>query len=237
MTSLLTLVSALVVSQDLHTDPFTHCADGTVTSLWISRSYPELPRHDGPMGETRFEVRERTTGTVRGQVKQPGLGSCLGFAPAVDAFVISSEFELGSVVPIAAIQLVRQDATVSDTNFTGNFSAFAQVTSATRRFIAFVGQRDSTGLCALWLLDVVRNTVKRLGKAPAPPPQPEAPLLREWTWESAEIGRPVELEPSVLRFDGEVLHVTFGKDTSRARASKRTEQLYRLDARSSAATP
>lgn len=231
MTSLLTLLAAVVVSHDLRTDPFTHCADGTATSLWVSRSYPVLPRHDGPMGETRFEVRERTTGAVRGTVKQPGLGNCLGFAAAVDAFVISSEFELGSVVPVAAIQLLGQDAVISDTNFTGNFSAFALVTSASRRFVAFVGQRDSTGPCSLWVLDVVRNTVKHLGKAPAPPPNTDALVTREWTWERAEIGRPVELEPSVLRFDGEVLHVSLGKDTSHARASKRAEQIYRPEVR------
>jgi hypothetical protein len=213
---------------DVIEEPPAECARGTSTTLWLSSKFPALPRHDGPEGESRFEVRAQ--GKAVGAVALPGGGRCHGFSPEAHAYVVSSVHERGMLLPIASLELLGEDGKVRTTAFERDeHEAFALVTSASRRWVAFIGDdARHEGSMKLFALDVVTDRIRLLGPAPAPPPAREGPRKRSWRWGVDGEEGYADIEPDVLRFDGEVLRASYGADTSRSRAKARRVRLFDL---------
>jgi hypothetical protein len=114
----------------------------------------------------------------------------------------------------------------------GGYLALARCTSPDRTSIAFVGGRGGQ-VDGLYLLDLVRDEVRKLGPAPAPPPDPalraicgEQPLEWGGCWADGL----VTLEPEVLRYRSDrVLEASYAADRPAGRAWPRTTRRFELD--------
>ena len=104
--------------------------------------------------------------------------------------------------------------------------ALALVVDAPGARVALVGSRKN-GPYRLFLLDLAANTLRELGEAP--PPTGET-FHGRWTWNPETLGRAVEMEPAVLRFEGDELRASYGKDSSKKRATSRRNKSWKLKA-------
>ncbi|MEO6952608.1 MAG: hypothetical protein ABI321_12410 [Polyangia bacterium] len=209
-------------------EPPTECAKGVTTSLWRSGHYPLLARHDGPEGATTFEVRAASGRSV-GKVELPGRGRCLGWSPVAHAFLVGSIHEIGVVLPMPSLELVAEDGKARATALERDrYAAYALVTNG--RFVAFVSYDPKLGdEIKLYALELATDRIRELGPAPAPPPDRDVRSTRRWRWGVEGEEGFMDLEPDVLRFDDDdVLRVSYGKDTSRARSKQRVVRTFRL---------
>ncbi|MES1207513.1 MAG: hypothetical protein ABUS79_16375, partial [Pseudomonadota bacterium] len=94
-------------------------------------------------------------------------------------------------------------------------------------YVAFVG--GIGGVDGVYVLDTSRDTIRRLGPAPAPPPVHGFESDEPFDWGTGWADGYGAIEPSVLRFEApDVLVATYGRDTPKARAKKRTVRRFKL---------
>lgn len=206
------------------------CPPGPHTRLEISvLERPEALRHDHDVGRDRLTLKTRDGRELMHSDSHDFHWKCLSYSPQ-RGHVVGAVGERGAWFVLRSIGYLAEDAKMLEPSaFTvRGFLALAARTSPRGRFIAFIGGAGSAD--ALYVLDTKLDKIKKLGPAPAPPPQ-ESDFACEdsFDWGSCWVGGFVEIEPRVLRFEGESrLVVSYGKDGPRGRARKRTVRKYRL---------
>jgi hypothetical protein len=221
--------------------PLVVCASSTSTLL-RSGGTSRSTRHNGNDGEARFVLENKSTGSVLWKDEYVGEGICFGFNSARHIYVVGSRREHGIGVRVTNVRYIDEEARrsrISALNMR-KIEAFAAVTSPTLHYVALIAMEGSD--VSLLVLDVERDVLLKLGKAPLPPPltawertyvrdHPEV-LEGTWDWMASFRDSYIELDPKIVQFEGkDVLKVSYGADTAYERAQKRDVVKWDLGAR------
>jgi hypothetical protein len=211
------------------------CAVGTHTTLAVEiLERPRVPRHDESIGNDRLVLRGADGKKVFSEDTHDAHWLCLGFDRGKGRYLVGGYQEQGTWLVLGPILYLAEDAKgggkrLEESAFSRQeLMAMSSLTSPSGRYVAFVG---GVGVIdGLYVLDTEADTIRRVGKAPAPPPLGDDFTCDEtFRWGSCWVGAYAPLEPEVLRFDGDdTLVVTYGHDTHRRRAPKRTTQRIKL---------
>lgn len=208
------------------------CPKGIDTELQYKRvNVPEHALLDKSTGQTQFVLLNNTDHTIRFKKTYEGHWFCLGFNSITKSYVVGGIYQIGAWLPLGSIQYLNE----AKNSFTPSafdrlgYLANATVVSPKGRYIAFIGGQKSTG--KLYVLDTQTDTIKSLGIAPAPPPVENDTFFSEepFEWGTGWADGYVEMETNILHFKSEnVLQVSYGKDTPRARAKKRQLRNFKI---------
>jgi hypothetical protein len=162
-----------------------------------------------------------------------GRWRCLAPGPSARGYLIGSVQQRGAWLPLSSVLYLPEDGSgvLPSAMYREEFLAMAALSSPGGRYLAFVGGRNV--IDGLYVLDVQRDEVRKLGPAPAPPPRPAArstcadqPLVWGGCWADGL----VELEPEILRFVSEdVLEASYAKDGPGGRATTRNAKRFNLN--------
>jgi len=211
----------------------TECVKGTRTILQISRiNVPSLPRHGQTIGQSRLVLRSEPGGEILLSKEYEGNWFCIGFDRNIKTYVIGGIFELGAWLPLGSIQYLHEDGSLFEPSAFDRlgYLAMTVVTSHSGRYIVFIGGQKTAG--TLYVLDIERDVVKELGPAPAPPPNALARDIckgEPFEWGTCWGDRYVEMDAGIISFKSEdVLDVSYGDDSARARAKKRSIRRFKF---------
>jgi hypothetical protein len=210
------------------------CIKGTRTCLKISRiNVPRILRHEQSIGQTKFVLYSESGGEELLSKVYEGNWFCISFNKNTNTYVIGGIYEIGAWLPLKSIQYLRENgASFEPSAFDRlGYLALTMVTSPSGRYIVFIGGQDRAD--ALYVLDIERDVVKKLGPAPSPPPRENAEFIcskdEPFKWGTCWGDGYVEMDTGILRFKSEdVLEVSYGKDRSSARAKIRRVRRFKL---------
>lgn len=208
------------------------CGAGTATRLECLQERANIPQHDVDLGRTELVLRTNDGAELRRQ-KLTELWEGMGFNRETGCYVIGSKNESGIRVSLRGLVLLdEKSAKFRDTAFgREDWKALSALMSPDARYLAFIAQKEEDPQARLYVYDVVRNRVSRLGDAPAPPPlatNPD-PQKADWPWDSLE-RHYTDLESAIWKFTTpHTLEVSYGADTWDKRAQKRTSRSYELE--------
>jgi hypothetical protein len=213
--------------------PLAQCARGPTTSLHRRfEAAPFPPRHDQRLGRTTLELRAVPGGALLRTERWDGRWSCLGTTPSARGYLLGGVLQRGAWLPLASVVHLPEGggpATPSSFDRAG-YVALAALVSPAGQYLAFVGGRGVTD--GLHVLDVGRDEVRKVGPAPAPPPDAALRATcgdQALEWGSCWADGLVELEPGVLRYVSErLLEASYGKDGPAGRARARTVRRFTL---------
>jgi hypothetical protein len=209
------------------------CAKGTRTSLqYTMADVPAIPHHDQGIGRTRFVLRFEPEGGILSSKEFEGQWFCLGYNAKIHSYVIGGIDQKGAWLPLRSIQyLTEEGGSFKPSAFDRlDYIALSAVTSPAGRFIVFVGGR--IGIEGLYVLDTKRDVVRKLGPAPAPPPDAQLSDICQndpFEWGSCWADGYKEMDADIILFKSETeLEVSYGKDGPTQRAKKRRVRRYSL---------
>lgn len=214
------------------------CPTGTETVLELDGLSRSL-RHNGNDGEAHLVLRDKKTRKVLWSGTYVGEGICLGFNPHIRRYIfgIRQEHGIGSRL-VETYYVGEIDRKAQASAFTkGAIEAFAAVPGPDRHYVAFIALEGND--TSLFVLDVEKDSLRKLGKAPLPPPltpterdyvkQHPDVLEGPWEWMASFRDGYMELDPGIVTFRGPAtLDVSYGSDTARGRAAERTVATYDL---------
>jgi hypothetical protein len=206
----------------------------------------ELAMHDGSYGAARLELRRLADGKPILTKKLEGTWRVLAYVAARRAFLLGGQFEVGAWLPLDDLEYVDEATgamTRSRVTADGNWIAFAVVPGPDGRFVAAIGeyradQAFGAGRFRLQLLDAAKDALFDLGRPPAPPPAEDPPDEGRGRWQWGDpIDGLVEMDPGIITFvDAHTLRASYGADTWKRRASRRTAKTWDLERASSGAS-
>jgi hypothetical protein len=211
-----------------------HCAVGARSTLDVEvLDRPATPRHDENIGRDRLVLRDADGKARFKDETSDGHFVCLGYDRAKARYLVGVYQEAGVWLVLSSIQYLPEDA-ANGPHFEPSvfakkeYVALASVTSASGRYLAFVG---GVGVAdALYVLDTESDTIRRIGRAPAPPPVSDGFECDEpFRWGTCWADAYKPFEPAIVHFDGDaVLVISRGHDTPKRRATRRAEQRVKL---------
>lgn len=211
--------------------PLTQPCASAATLLEL-RGIPREARHGGKQGEAHFVLKARSNGAVLWKAGMPGEGICFGFDAGRRAYVVGIRKEHGIGIRLTSIfyvDEVRHLQRESAFNRRG-IEAFAVVPGPDLHHLALLAiERNETHL---FVLDVRKDTLRRLGRAPAPPPltPQERRFVQEhpgtvegpWEWMASLRDSYMDLDPGIVAFDGNArLRASYGVDSATRRSPQR----------------
>jgi hypothetical protein len=210
------------------------CSEGQASRLAIEVvARPRIPRHDQNIGKDALVLTAKGGATDGKELLRKSMDDahlhCLGFSEAARRHLLGIEGEQGAWMVLGSILYIAETGgpLVPSAFNRKELMALASLTSPRGRYVAFVGGRHV--IDGLFVLDTQTDQIRRLGKPPAPPPDPDWSCQEPFGWGSCWADGYVTLEPTVLRFESEdVLVVSYGKDTGHHRAKQRTVRRFRL---------
>jgi hypothetical protein len=210
------------------------CTKGPHTTLqFISAKTPSYPLLNQSIGRTTLNIRSTPGDEIISSTEFEGKWFCFGYNELAHFFVIGGIFQKGASLPLASIRYLSEDGKViTPSSFDrSGYHALSSVTSPSGRYIVFIGGRLTTD--GLYALDTKRDQVRKLGRAPLPPPNEDLRSLcgdEPFEWGGCWADGYLEMDSSILRFRSDTeLEVRYGKDGSSARAKKRRISRFRLD--------
>jgi hypothetical protein len=196
-------VALLLVCGTAHAEEL-RCPKGARTTLAIQQAErAELLRPDEAIGGDVLILRAGKKELLH-TVSHDFHWMCLAYSKK-RGHLVGSRAPLDGVLVLRTVGYLAEDSdTIEASAFTRDrFHAYAALPSADGRFVAFIGGRDDV---SLYVLDTTRDTIRKLGPAPA----------QDWSAGYAELAR------TSWRFEGATLVVSYPKDKrGKARALRR----------------
>jgi hypothetical protein len=191
----------------------------------------EMPRHDASNGAVVMRLESAADHRAILTKTMEGTWRVLAYVPSARMFVLGGQFEVGAWLPLDVVSyLDEKTGALRPARHNEDWMALAAVPSPDGRFIAFVGARADEYF-RLELLDTVNDALYELGQPPAPPPDPQRTTKGEghdWDWGDPIDGM-TDMDAGIITFpDDHTLRVSFGRDTFRARAKRRTVRSWDL---------
>jgi hypothetical protein len=210
------------------------CSAGHSTRLEISmEDIPRMPRLDQGIGKSHIVLRDSASGVDKVDVRYEGRWSCLAFNEATSTYVLAGVSQVGAWLPMATIEYLSEEGRWRASAFgRAQHVALAAVVSPRARYIAYIGGPGRAD--RLYLLDVQADAIRELGPAPGPPPA-DAGLANicgheRFAWGSCWADGLTELDAGIVWFASDrELDVSYGHDTARVRAKRRTLRRFTLD--------
>ena len=208
------------------------CAKGTRTSLqYTIVAVPAIPHHDQSIGRTKFVLRSEPDGATLSSREFEGQWFCFGYNAKISSYSVGGIEQKGAWLPLRSIQYLAEDGSSRPSAFDRlDFIALSTAMSPAGRYIVFIGGR--IGIEGLFVLDTERDTIKKLGREPLPPPSEFAADSCEgqaFEWGGCGADGYVEMDEGILRFVSEnELEVSYGKDKPTKRAKKRWVHRYKM---------
>ncbi len=210
--------------------PSTETATGTTTRLAVTSSRMSVAM-DAPDPDTTLELRAAAGGQLVVQLHWSEEWQVLAFDLATHTYVLGEIATHGAWRVLDAIRYLDERGGTRDGRFAADhLVALSSAASAGGDYVAFVAQADKAptrDIFRLYLLDVAADTLRMLGRAPAPPPldDPAACTSAPWVWGDLQAVAFYEpMDAVALRIDGDKVRARYGADTCRARAKQRTTQ-------------
>lgn len=226
------LFTLLLTSLSITSSYCAECSKGTKTQLQYTLiNAPKIYRLDQSIGQTQI-VLSAKDGTTRLSETYEGKWFCLGFNKMTNTYLVGGISQIGAWLPLGSIQYLSEAKNVFEPSAFDRlgYLANAAVVSPNGRYIAFIGGKQTTG--KLYVLDTKTDTIKSLGVAPAPPPLDNDAFFSEeaFEWGTGWADTYLEIETNILHFKSEnILQVSYGKDTPKARAKKRQIRIFKLN--------
>lgn len=209
------------------------CPAGRETRLEIQAiERPKFLRHDQSIGRDKLILRSSSGPDQRelfSAVFDDGRWICLAFNSDAGRYVVGGIGAVGAWLPLRSVSyLSERTRKLEVSRFTRKkYLALASVTGPDGHYVAFVGGVD--GVDGVYVLDTTRDTIRRLGPAPSPPPVENFDSDEPFDWGTGWADGYRAIEASVLRFEApNVVVATYGRDTHKARAKKRTVRRFKL---------
>ncbi len=210
------------------------CAKGARTSLQSTFiNIPAIPRLDQSIGRTKFVLHSEPHGEILSSTEFDGRWFCFGYNAKTHCYIIGGIFQKGAWLPLGSIQYFAEDgSSFKPSAFDrSGYIALSAATSPSGRYLVFIGGIDSSD--GLYVLDTKRDVIKKLGRAPSPPPDALVSDICQgepFEWGGCCADGYLEMDSSILRFKSESeLEVSYGKDGPSARAKKRHIRKFSLD--------
>lgn len=187
-----------------------HCPRGTRTALTIqAQERREMLRPDEAIGGDVLSLHAGKRELMHA-VSHDFHWMCLSYSKK-RGHLVGTQAAMNGAIVLRTIGYLAEDAQVIEPSaFTRErLHAYAALPSRDGRFVAFVGGREET---ALYLLDTLRDQVRKLGPAPAPPPDPERGCA---DWGPGCVTGFTELSPKIWSFSGSALVVSYGAGRQR----------------------
>jgi hypothetical protein len=222
-----------------HSLPLTLCSRGTSSLLklgGVSRSM----HHNKNQGEAHFVLVEKNSGSVLWKDEFSGEGICLGFNVRKRVYLIGIRKEHGIGTRLTRLLYIDEDKHVNQESIfnTREIEAFAAIPGPDLHYVALIAiDHNET---SLFVLNVQKDSLKILGKAPLPPPltQKERQFVKEhpdileepWEWMASFRDGYMELDPGIIVFqENTLLRVSYGVDTGYDRAGHRNIMAWDLE--------
>jgi hypothetical protein len=226
LSALLVPAIALSAPPSAPADP---CGAGARTHVELDATdVPAIRRHDESIGRVRVRLLDAAGKTLLDE-RLEGEWRCLGFETEHRRYVLGGVSQIGAWLPLRSIVYVdAAKPRLAPSAFDrGEYLAFVAVPSPSGRFVALIGGKGVAD--GLYVLDVARDTIKKLGPAPAPPPAEGAAAMGEaFTWGDGWADGFLTLDPGIVVFAGDALRVSYGKDSAAGRAKVRKTRTFPL---------
>jgi uncharacterized protein YndB with AHSA1/START domain len=195
--------------------------EGETTTLRRSGTPPSM-RLDGPEGSTTLLLRSKAQSAEIASFRWDGDWRVEVYARSRHAYVLSLHGIFGASRAVQAIRYLDESGGLRDAALAPGWYAYTLVPSSDGRALAFVGTRDPAKGMGLELLDVARDRLVELGRAPGPPPHDFDCEHQPYGW-GAGVGDGYEpMDPGIIEFVDGRLRVSYADDTCHARAGRRT---------------
>lgn len=206
---------------------------GEVTHLEVSQvNVPTLPRHGESIGQTRIILKDVKNGAVLFDDTLEGHWFVLGFNKVTRTYLLGGIYERGAWLPLASIlYLPEPTRTLVASAFNrSHYLAMTTQVSTDHRYIIFIGGEMTSG--EVFVLDTQRDTLKKLGVAPAPPPSTLQQVCegQPFEWGTCWADGYVDMDSGIIRFiSPHEVEISYGKDTAMQRAKHRRLRRFKLD--------
>jgi hypothetical protein len=209
-------------------------ARGIQTTLEYTFVNTPSPLHlNQSISKTTFILQSIPHSEIVLSTELEGKWFCLGYNAAKHFYVIGGISQKGAWLPLASIRYFPENGgeILSSAFDLAGYHALSAVSSPSGRYIVFIGGRLT--IDGLYVLDVERNLVRKLGSAPLPPPNSYLNDIcsgKPFEWGGCWADRYLELDSGIIVFKSETeLEVKYGKDGPSARSKKRRINRFRLD--------
>jgi hypothetical protein len=211
------------------------CADGDLTHFESQRlNWPTVIRHDQSIGQTTVGLRSKSDGTSIFSEAIEGHWFCIGYNSDTKTYILGGISERGAWLTLNSIRYLREDGQFKPSEFDrSDYLAMTATVSPKGRYVVFIGNKSPT-TGNLFVLDSVRNTIRKLGVAPGPPPQRNANAIsicrgEPFIWGSCWADGFVKMDAGIIAFRSDnILIVSYGRDRPSGRAKKRQNREFRL---------
>jgi membrane-bound inhibitor of C-type lysozyme len=236
------LLSLLLASAQAAAPKSSSSCEGGSFKLTVS--VIRAAQYDGADGVSKAEVWSGGK-KLKALALPPGEWRCLAYSQPRKAFVLGGSLQKGYTMPVNKLRFLSEPDWSSSaarssslwgdegagTRADNGFAALAAVPSRDGRYVAFIGSLgEENG--ALFAFDTVEDAFAVLGDPPAPPPGTADGIAKEahfdWTGGGPSDGF-IPLDAGILLFPVPgVLRASYGADSVKARAKKRTTKDWDL---------
>lgn len=221
-----------------HSSSLTLCSTGVSTLLKFEGT-PRAPHHNGDQGKAHFILAHKESSTTLWEETLPGEGVCFGYNLRRRAHLIGIQKEHGIGVRITDLYYIDEVKAKRSPSLLkqAKLEAFVALPGPELRFIALIALEGNDTF--LYALDVEKSLIRKLGKAPLPPPltaqerdgakaHPESEAA-PWEWMASYRDSQIELDPGIMVFKNpSTLEVSYGNDSAEHRASNREVVVWDL---------
>lgn len=212
----------------------SYIAEAGIGDTYIEVFVTERPVYDKSSGQTLIEIVSEKDGQLVESFALEGVWHDLGYLKEKKRYVLAGEFQTGAWSPLRKLAYIDEEFVLKYSKaFPEHWMAFAAIPGSNLKYIAFVGQEEVT------VLNAETDTLKVVGRSPSPPPvdkdlcwdsiKTSGQAAGRWEWGNFCADGYTEMDEGIITFPAEdVLLISYGRDTYKKRAAKRSYKKINL---------
>lgn len=212
----------------------SHIAEAGIGDTYMEVFVTERPVYDKSFGQTLIELVSEKDGQLVESFILEGVWHDLGYMPEKKRYVLAGEFQTGAWSLLRKLAYIDEEFVLKYSRaFPEHWMAFAAIPGSNLKYIAFVGQEEVTAL------NVETDTLRVAGRSPLPPPvdkdlcwdgiKTSGQATSRWQWGNFCADGYTEMDEGIITFPSEdVMLISYGRDTYKKRAAKRSYKKINL---------